>query len=51
MTNEIVEIASAFCDECDSAGFVMLYENGDVQVLACKCENIKQEYLFYEEAE
>ena len=48
---EIVEIQGVFCDTCESAGFVMLYENGDTQVLACNCENIKQEYLFFEEAE
>ena len=51
LTNKIVEIQGVFCDACDSAGFVMLYSNGDTQVLSCNCENIKQEYLFFEEAE
>ena len=51
MTNEIAEIQGVFCDSCESAGFVMLYENGDTQVLPCSCENIKGEYLFYSEAE
>ena len=51
MSNEIVEIQGVFCDTCDSAGFVMLFENGDTQVLSCNCEKIKNEYLFFEEAE
>ena len=51
MINEIVEIQGVWCDACDSAGFVMLHDNGDTEVLSCNCENIKGEYLFFEEAE
>ena len=51
MTNEIVEIQGVFCDTCESAGFVMLYSNGDTQILSCNCEKIKDEFLFYTEAD
>ena len=44
MTNEIVEIQGVWCDDCDSAGFVMLHENGDTEILACNCEKIENEY-------
>ena len=47
MTNEIVEIQGVWCDDCDSAGFVMLHENGDTEILACNCEKIENEYLFF----
>ena len=49
-TNEIVEIQSVLCDTCNGAGFVMLLENGDTQVLHCDCKNNQSEYfLFWEE--
>ena len=48
---EIVEIQGVFCDTCESGAFVMLYSNGDTQVLSCNCENIKDEFLFYQEAD
>jgi hypothetical protein len=49
MNNAIVEIQGILCDTCDEAGFVMLHENGDTEILACKCENKKNEYYFFEE--
>ena len=52
MINEIVEIQPVLCDECNSAGFVMLYGNGDAEVLHCDCLNNKKEYfLFGQEAD
>ena len=47
ITNEIVEIQSVLCEDCNGAGFVMLHENGDTEVLACNCENKENEYFFF----
>ena len=50
LKNDIVEIQSVLCDDCNSAGFVMLLENGDTQILHCDCKDNKDEYfLFWKE--
>jgi hypothetical protein len=46
--NSIVEIQGVPCDECMGAGFVMLNQNGDVEVLACDCPDKQDEYIFFE---
>ena len=50
--NEIVEIQSVLCNDCNGAAFVMLFDNGDTEVLACDCKDEQNGYfVFGKEAE
>ena len=50
--NEIAEIQSVLCNDCNGAAFVMLFDNGDTEVLARDCKDEQNEYfIFGKEAE
>ena len=45
--NEIVEIQSVLCEDCKGAAFVMLYDNGNTEVLACDCKDVQDEFILF----
>ena len=47
---EVLEITGIPCVDCEGVGFVMLWNNGDVELLNCECGN-DQFTLFGDESD